>query len=650
MSLSPPLRVSLSPCLVLGGTKGGRAVNYNGQILRVDLTQGRIWTEKPEERFYRTYFGGWGFIAYTLLRELKPHADPLGPENLLIFAPGVVTGAPLAGSGRHAVGAKSPLSGAFGAAEAGGFWGTELKRAGFDALVVSGAAERPVYLWIHDGEAEIREASPLWGQPIAETGQAIGQELGEEKVRVAAIGPAGERLVRYACIVHDRKYVAGRTGLGAVMGAKRLKAIAVRGRGRPRPVSPERVRAVARWLAENVQEVAGGLANLGTGVDIPFLNATGGLPTRNFTQGSFEGFEKITAETVRDTIRVGMDGCYACPIRCKKVVQLAEPYKVNATYGGPEYETLAALGSLCGIDDLGAIAKGHELCNAYGLDTISTGNVIAFAMECHEKGLLTKEDTGGLELVFGNARAMLRAIELIAERRGIGNLLAEGAARAAREIGPPAQELAMHVKGQEIPMQGPRTKHGLGLGYTVSPTGADHSHSLYDTSYAQETPALERIKTLGILEPLPEHDLSPAKVRLALYHSYWSTFLNCAVLCRFLPYSPSQVVEVVNGVSGWNSTAWELMKIGERAWNMARAFNVREGFTTLDDAIPARFASPFADPRQAVPIAPQALEQAKRTYYEMAGWEPSTGVPTVAKLQELGIGWVADRQGQGQGG
>lgn len=625
-------------------------MNDNGKILRVDLTQGRIWTEKPEERFYRMYFGGWGFIAYYLLRELEPHADPFGPENLLIFAPGVVTGAPVAGCGRHAVGAKSPLTGAFGAAEAGGFWGTELKRAGFDGLVVSGAAERPVYLWIHDGEAEIREAGPMWGQPTADTQEAIGQELGEKKVRVAVIGPAGERLVRYACIVHGRKYVAGRTGLGAVMGAKRLKAVAVRGRGRPKLADAERVHSVARWLAENVQEVAWGLANLGTGVDVPLLNATGGLPTRNFTQGSFEGFEKITAETVRDTIRVGMDGCYACPIRCKKMVQLEEPYKVDAAYGGPEYETLAALGSLCGIDDLGAIAKGHELCNAYGLDTISTGNVIAFAMECYEKGLLAKEDTGGLELAFGNAGAMLRAIELIAERRGIGDLLAEGAARAAREIGPAAHELAMHVKGQEIPMHEPRTKHGLGLGYAVSPTGADHSHSLYDTSYVKETLSFQRIKALGILDPLSEHDLGPAKVRLALYRTYWLAFLNCAVLCRFLPYSPSQVMEVVNGASGWNSSVWELMKVGERAWNMARAFNVREGFTAADDAIPARFASPFADPRQAVPIAPHVLEKAKRTCYEMSGWEPSAGVPTVAKLQELGIGWVADRLKQGERG
>jgi aldehyde:ferredoxin oxidoreductase len=407
---------------------------------------------------------------------------------------------------------------------------------------------------------------------------------------------------------------------------------------------------VAGWLAETYQDLAWGLANLGTGVDFPLLNATGGLPTRNFTQGSFEGMERISAEAVRDTIRVGMDGCYACPIRCKKMVQLEEPHKVDATYGGPEYETLAALGSLCGIDDLGAIAKGHELCNAHGLDTISTGNVIAFAMECYEKGLLTKEDTGSLELVFGNARAMLETIELIAQRRAIGDLLAEGVARAAREIGPAAQELAMHVKGQEIPMHEPRTKHGLALGYALSPTGADHSHSLYDTVYARETLPFQRIKALGILKPLSEHDLGPAKVRLALYHAHWSTFLNCAVICRFLPYSHSQAVEIVSGTSGWNSTVWELMKVGERAWNMARAFNVREGFTADDDSIPARFAFPFTDPRQTVAISPQVLEKAKLTYYQMAGWELPAGVPTVAKLQELGIGWVADTPKQGERG
>ncbi len=625
--------------------------SYNGVILRVDLTQSKIWTEEPGERFYRTYFGGWGFIAHYLLKELDERADPLGNENVLVFAPGVVTGTPVAGSGRHAVGAKSPLTGGFGAAEAGGFWGTELKRAGYDAVVVSGAAERPVYLWIQDGEVEIRDAGELWGQFTADSQEAIRRELGDDKVRIAQIGPAGEKTVRYACIVHDLKYAAGRTGLGAVMGSKRLKAIAVRGHKRIGMADRERVGQVAKWLGRNYRELAWGLTNLGTGVDFEVQNAAGGLPTRNFSQGAFEGFEKITAEAVRETIRLGMDGCYACPIRCKKVVRVEDPHLGEATrpyvdpiYGGPEYETLAAFGSLCGIDDLQAVAKANELCNAYSLDTISTGAAIAFAMECYEKGLLTKEDTDGLELAFGNAKAMLRAVELIARRQGIGDLLAEGVRRAAREIGPDAWEWAMQVKGQELPLHEPRIKHGLGLGYALSPTGADHAHNVHDTVFEKETPFFHRFKTLGILEPLPVHELSPAKVRLVLYLTTWFTFQNCAVMCRFLPYDPWQVMEVVNGATGWNSTVWELMKVGERAWNMARAFNCREGFTAEDDVIPSRFFSPFAEARESKAIDGQAFADARRIYYQMAGWEAHTGLPTAAKLHELGIGWVADEK------
>jgi aldehyde:ferredoxin oxidoreductase len=336
-----------------------------------------------------------------------------------------------------------------------------------------------------------------------------------------------------------------------------------------------------------------------------------------------------------------MDGCYACPIRCKKVVQAAEPYEVNPIYGGPEYETLAALGSLCGIDDLVAIAKGHEICNAYGLDTISTGNNIAFAMECYEKGLLTKEDTDGMEVTFGNACGMVKLIEMIGQRQGIGDLLAEGVWRAAQRMGSAAEECAMHIKGQEIPMHEPRIKHGLALGYAISPTGADHSHSLHDTVYMQEGPYLERMRELGILEPLPPHSLGSAKVRLALYHAYWSAFLNCAVICRFLPYKPSQVAEIISGATGWNCTVWELMKFGERAWNMARVFNAREGFSAEDDKLPGRFSSIFPYPRQARAIDPLAFVEAKQLYYEMAGWEKS--LPKVAKLEELGIGWVAEQ-------
>ena len=617
---------------------------FHNKILRVDLSTGETRIEQPGEKFFRTYLGGWGLIAYYLLKELKPGTDPLGPENLLIFAPGVTTGIPIGGSGRNAVGAKSPLTGGFGEGDVGGFWGAELKHAGWDAIIVTGQAEKPVYLWIRDDQVEVRDASHLWGKETAEVENLLKEELGDGRLRVAQCGLAGENLVRYACVINDTTRAAGRTGLGAVMGSKRLKAIAVRGTGQVALADREKVMEVGGWLREHfMEEWTGGLHDHGTDGGLLFLSESGGLPTRNFQEGAFEGAQKITGETMTNTILVGRDTCYACPVTCKRKVKTDNRYRVDPVYGGPEYETAGSLGSCCGIDDLEAISYGNQLCNAYGMDTISAGVTIAWAMECFERGLLTKEDTGGLDLHFGNAEAMVTLLEQIARREGFGDLLAEGSLRAAQKIGRGTEKYAMQVKGQEVPMHEPRIKFALDLGYATSPTGADHMHNIHDTSYESEGKAIQDMRSLGVLDPLPADTLGIEKVRLAKYHIDWQVFWNCMGLCMFMPYSKEQMRDIVRGVTGWNSSVFELMKVGERALAMARAFNYREGFTAKDDVAPWRFSTPFeSGPAKGVAVPAEDIQEAIELYYEMNGWDKETGAPTAGKLRELGISWVAD--------
>ena len=612
---------------------------YNGNILRVNLSKDKVSTESPDEVFYRRYMGGEGFVAYYLLKELETGIDPLGPENKLIFAAGPVTGAPIPGSGRNSIGAKSPLTGGFGESEVGGHWGAELKHAGFDAVIIEGKSDSPVYLWIHDGEAEIRDASHIWGKETGDAQRIIRKELNDRLVRVALIGPGGERLVRYACVIVDLKDAAGRTGMGAVMGSKNLKAVAVRGHGRTEVSDGKALTELSRWLSQRLE---GFWAHeYGTGSNLDAGVASGNLPIRNFRDGDFPNANALSAETIKETVRIGMEGCYACSVRCKKIVKIDEPFTVDPIYGGPEYETLAALGSNCGVDDLKAVCKANELCNRYSIDTISAGVSIAFAMECYENGLLTDEDTGGLKLNFGNAEAMLKMVEMICKREGLGDLLAEGVKRASEKIGKESEKFAVHVKGQEVPMHEPRFKRSLGIGYAVSPTGADHMHNLHDTILTVRGQQLDNLAALGILEPIPLEDLGPRKVRALIYFVDWRVLDNCLLLCDFLPWNYIQKTDIVRAVTGWNTTAWELMKIGERATTMARIFNIREGFKKQDDWLPERFFHPkTSGALSKTAIDPEKLRNAIDTYYKMMGWDEN-GVPTREKLEELDIGWAA---------
>jgi aldehyde:ferredoxin oxidoreductase len=614
---------------------------YTGKLLKVDLSKEKISFEEKDETFYRRYLGGWTLIAYTLLKELKPGVEALNPENLLIFAPGVLTGAPFAGNGRNAVGGKSPLTEGFASTEVGGFWGAELKHAGFDGIVVKGKAKAPVYLWVHDGEVEIRDASHLWGMDTGDSLEKIQEELGDKLVRAAQIGKGGENLVRFACVMNGLKDAAGRTGMGALMGSKNLKAVAVRGKMKTAVEDSKKLSELNAWYRKEGMLLTERLSKYGTGRDLTGGVESGNLPTRNFRDGEFEKAWEISAEPMLEEYGIGMEGCFACPIRCKKVVKIEkEGLTVNPAYGGPEYETLAALGSNCGVGEVEYVALGSELCNRYSLDTIAAGMVVAFAMECYEHGILTKEDTGGLDLTWGNGESMVKLVEMIGDREGIGDLLAEGTMRASNKLGKESEKYVVTVKGQEFPMHEPRLKRALGIGYAVSATGADHVHNIHDTFAADR---IEPFMSLGILDPLVLEDLGPDKIRYLIAHKTWRTLLNSSVVCSMPAWSYEQMAEITKAVTGWNSTVYELMKVGERGINLSRIFNLREGKTSKDDWLPDRMFHPqTSGALSETPVDPDQLRNAIQSYYGMMGWDRATGVPSRGKLDELGIAWAAD--------
>ena len=611
---------------------------YNNRVLHVDLTSGALDIEEPGEQFFKTYLGGRALIAHYLLKLVPQGADPLGPDNVLIFAPGVVTAAPFSGQGRNGVGAKSLLTGGFGNAEVGGFWGAECKRAGFDAIVVKGKSAKPVYLYVNEGQAELRDASHLWGQEVLETDEALKAELGKG-VRTSVIGPAGENLVRFANVINDVAHFAGRTGLGAVMGSKNLKAVAARGKGAIKNANPAGVKALATWQTSNPQFTQG-FHEHGTAGGLKGLHLSGGLPTFNFQEGQFAEADAISGQTMTETILVHRDTCFACAVRCKRVVEIDEPgLKVDRRYGGPEYESLGALGSNCGVGDLKVLAKANERSAALGMDSISLGMTISFVMECFEKNLLTKEDTDGSEIRFGDPQALLQAIEDIAHRRGFGAEMAEGSARLAQKLGPAAEEFVIAVKGQELPMHEPRIKQALGVGYAVSPTGADHMHNMHDTGFMREGPGLERMREFDpTLVPVQAHGFAEEKMRLFFHQTNFRHFEDSVGMCHFLPYSPQQMADVVAAITGWETTVDDVRRWGERAATLARAFNTREGFTAADDKLPKRFFESFRNDASPTgkPLDEDGFHEAVRGYYAAMGWDEQ-GVPTADRLTALGV-------------
>jgi aldehyde:ferredoxin oxidoreductase len=622
-----------------------------GKILRVNLTTGKLAVEELSEDFYRLYPGGKALAGYFLLNEMPAKVEPFDPENLLVIANGLLTGSPVATATRYVVSARSPLTNGYGESEAGGFWGPELKMAGIEAIVVTGKAAKPAYLWVQDGQAELRTAEHLWGRHPAEVQSDIRSELGDDKIRVLQIGIAGENLVRYACITNDLRHFNGRNGLGAVMGSKNLRAIAVRGHQRYQSMAydPGQLMALGRKLSQQVKEhpASADLQNRGTPGLVEGLNAGGILPTRNFRQGAFEHMDNVKWEVYEKELLTARRSCYACAVRCKR--EVAVDGRVSE-YGGPEYETVGSFGPNCAIDDLHLIARANELCNKYLLDTISTGATISFAMECYEHGLITQEDTGGLDLRFGNGDVLLPLIEMIATRTGFGKLLAEGSKRAAEKIGGDAHLFAMQVKGQELAMHEPRGKYNVGMGYAISEIGADHLVVAHDPALANpDSLSFKSARSLGIEQAQPVRSLSTEKMKHFYILEKWGSFEKVTGLCFFGPgprsfIHPDDVLTAVKAVTGWDVTMDELLQIGERATNMARIFNLREGFSREDDALPERLFQPLENGALEGHAMPrEEFESALTQLYQIKGWETESGKPTKERLEELTLDWAVSK-------
>ena len=625
------------------------------KVLRVNLTTRKIEVEELSEAFYRLYPGGKALAGYFMLKEIPPHTEPLSPENVLVIANGLLTGSPVSTATRYVVSARSPLTGGYGESEAGGFWGPELKMAGFEAIIITGKAAEPAYLWMQDGQAELRSAKHLWGRTPVDVQNDIRAELGDDKVRVLQIGPAGENLVRYANITNDLRHFNGRNGMGAVMGSKNLRAVAVRGHSRYLSLAHDApaLQALGKRLSQEAVKhpLSWDLQQRGTPGLVEPLNTGGMLPTRNFKQGVFEGVDGIKWEAYEKQIFTAKRSCYACAVRCKREVAVeGKP----SEYGGPEYETVGVFGSDCGVDDIQAVAKANELCNEYLMDTISAGATIAFAMECFEHGLIGLKDTEGIDLRFGNAEAMLSMIGKIARREGFGNLLAEGSRRAAEKIGGEAPFFAIQVKGQELPMHEPRGKYNVGLGYAISEIGADHLLVAHDTMLANpESVSFKGAQGLGLQSAQPARVFNEEKTDHFYTLERWTSFEKVSGLCFFgpVPRSFMQAADVVEGVraaTGWDVDLDELLTMGERATNMARVFNAREGFSRKDDVLPGRLFQGLENGAiQGQGIPREDFEQALTRIYQAKGWDEQTGMPTRERLEALSLEWAADLMGAG---
>jgi aldehyde:ferredoxin oxidoreductase len=619
------------------------------KILRIDLSNKITREETVPEEDLREYIGGRGLAAKILFEELKPGIDPLSPDNKLIFAVGVLEGSMVPGTSRYGVFAKSPLTRIWGEAHAAGSFGIELRNSGYIAIVIEGASPAPVYVSVKDAQVTINDASELWGKPTGQTEDSIKVEIGEPKAVVASIGIAGEKLVNYASVISERHRAAGRCGLGTVMGSKRLKAVAVRGTGKLQVANVEKLRKLIQtylknWKTGGRSDWIKDLSKNGTDGALESLSEEGLLPTKNFKEGTFEYAEDITGETMTKAILVGRQTCPGCPIGCMRKVAVKDgPYApVVPEYGGPEYETVASLGSTCCIKDLKAIAKANMLCNMYGVDTISAGVSIGFAMECFERGIITTKDTGGIDLTWGNADAMVKLVEDIAHKRGFGATLALGTRRMAEKFGQESEKYAAHVKGLEIPMHEPRGKKGVGLSYATSNRGACHLQTEHDGSFEEENfdPAI------GITEKIARYSTERTKVDYVIKaENFYYALADSLIMCKFagVGYKTRQLIQVIKAVTGWNISADELMKTGERIFNLCRAFNVREGITRKDDRLPERISEPATTgPTRGQALDATTLGLMLDNYYEIRRWNKTTGIPTRSKLEELGLKYAAD--------
>jgi aldehyde:ferredoxin oxidoreductase len=603
---------------------------YSGKIVRINLSTGLTGSEELTESVMRKFMGGKGLVAQYMDREIGVDVQPLSADNILYFMTGVMSGIPAAGTSRMVIGAKSPVTGGYGMAESGGFIATELKKAGWDGVIIEGKASRPVYIYISDKKVEIRDASHLWGKGIGDVNDEIKKELGDDRIKLAQIGPAGENLVQYSCIINDLKHVCGRSGMGAVMGSKNLKAVAVRGKGEIEFADKGKILEISKWYSSYFKEnpLSYGFYLYGTAGGIERTSKGGMFPTRNFKDGTFEKASDISGQKMADTILIKREGCFACPVRCKRVVEVDnKDMKVDPKFGGPEYETIGAMGAMCNIGNLEVIAKAHELCNDLGLDTISTGVTIAFAMECYEKGIINKGITEGIDLRFGNEKALLKLIEDIAHVRAFGIILSKGTRRASKIFGENSEQFAMQVKGQELPMHDPRGKVGVGLGYSVSPTGADHMQAIHDTMIKEDGPVLDEVRKLGWYKPLEPGEYGSDKAQFYGQLEKWWSFLNMAGVCDFIPAPRGSMpiekfMELLNSATGWDVTVEEALKVGERGIHLARKINYDNGVDESHEDLPERLYQPLENGiLKGKFLDREKFKDMKKEYYRYMGFD-----------------------------
>jgi len=603
---------------------------YAGRILHVDLTTGKTTVERLNEEYAKKYIGGIGLGIRLWLDYSKPGIDPFSPENPLILTTGPISGTvwPTGGNG-HAFVSKSPQSYGVGEAKSHGSFGTELKRAGYDAVIFKGKAEKPVYVWIDDDSVQLLDASHLIGKSPAETEDAIREELGDYYIRVAAIGPAGEKLIRIACIINDKTRAAGRTGMGAVMGSKNLKAIAVRGTYDVMVAKPEEFMEFVKEFHERMKGPATQkYRTLGTPENVLVHNSLSCMPTRNYNNSRFEGAEKVSGENLNERFVAKIIGCSSCAMRCEHICVVPEgPYKGTMTR--MEYEPLWAMGPYCGVDRLDAIIKGMDLCNYYGIDAISAGVIVGFAMDCYENGILTQKDLDGIDARFGNYEALVQLIEKIGKREGIGDILAEGVKIAGEKIGKGAEKLAQHIKGVEVTGYDLRCLKTAALGFAVSFRGADHNrHGAYAFDVKGKVNRLVAEKGRGKM----------VKDMEDLY-----TLIDSFIVCKFSRGAYYKELEdmtkLYSLVTGFEMKTEEMKQSGERINTVARLFNVREGLGRKDDTLPYKVMhQPISDegPSKGAYVTQEELDLLLDDYYEARGWNKE-GIPTVEKLRELGM-------------
>ena len=610
------------------------ANGYMGKILRIDLTDKSIAEEELKAEELKQFIGGSGLGAKILFNETDGNTDPLGSENVLIYLTGPFVHTPVPTSGRHCIVAKSPLTGIWGESDIGGKWGVWLKSVGYDGLVVKGVSEYPVYVYMAPGKIEIRDARHLWGKDTYEIEGFLQEELGHE-IAISCIGIAGENLVKFASIMHEGKHAraAGRCGLGAVMGSKKLKAIVLkRGKLRPHLYNKEELLKDIKGIIPKLKEIKRDSTLYGTSRSITPSEALGDLPIKNWQLGNWsEGAEKISGRKMAETILVGRYSCHGCPIACGRVVKISNGPFSPVDGGGYEYETGAMFGSNCLIDNMEAISKANELCNQYGLDTVTTGSVIAFTMEAFEKGILTEVDTNGLRINWGDAEVLLKLIELIAKRKGVGDILAEGSKRASDIIGHNSSRFAIHVKKLELPGHDPRCFNGLGLGYATSNRGACHTNSfVYVYMGRTSDPSLNILETFDRLS----HEGAGKLVAVVQNLMALCDSLN---ICKFTGFGlhAEDLHRWLNWVTGWSINFEEFLKIGERICNLKRLYNVKCGIDREDDNLPERILTLKREGLHAPERLPD-LNQMLDEYYRVRGWDKN-GIPQKEKLSYLGL-------------